>query len=147
MRPVPSVVEPRRPRLFAVLAALAVSAIAAVVALDRSREAPPAPAAAHEVAIPADARTVMVSRTMPMPSAHERRLSAMVEEGELPARPMAADVLTDSDCTPDAEGVSRCRNVVLLEDGRRLVLRHPHDMRTVPCLAPGERVRLVPNSV
>ena len=134
-----------RLRLFAVLAALALAAVAGAVALDRSRE--PAPAAAHEVAIPALARTVTVSLSLPLPSPHARRLSAMAEEGSLPSRPMAAEVLTDSDCAPDAEGISRCRNVVRLEDGRRLVLRHPHDMRRVPCLAPGERVRLVPNSI
>jgi hypothetical protein len=41
--------------------------------------------------------------------------------------------------------ISRCRNVVRLEDGSELVLRHPHDMRDVPCLAPGERILLVPD--
>ena len=28
-----------------------------------------------------------------------------------------------------------------------IVLRHPHDMTKVPCLAPGEQVRLVPAGV
>jgi len=82
---------------------------------------------------------------MPMPSAHERRLSAMLEEGQMPDRPMMADVMTDTDCAPDAQMISRCRNVVRLADGRRVVVRHPHDMSRIPCLAPGERVRLIPN--
>jgi hypothetical protein len=43
--------------------------------------------------------------------------------------------------------ISRCRNVMRLEDGREIVLRHPHDMSRVPCLAPGERVRLLPAGV
>ena len=40
--------------------------------------------------------------------------------------------------------VSRCRNEMQLQDGSRIVLRHPHDMSAVPCLAPGEDVLLVP---
>jgi hypothetical protein len=34
---------------------------------------------------------------MPMPSAHERRLSEMLEEGTMPDRPMLADVMTNTD--------------------------------------------------
>lgn len=48
-----------------------------------------------------------------------------------------ADALTDTDCAPDGQMISRCRNVMRLADGRQLVLRHPHDMSKVPCLAPG----------
>ena len=98
----------------------------------------------HPVAVPEVARRVMVSATMPMPSAHARVLSAKLEGGTMPAAPTPAEVLTDSDCTPDARMISRCRNEMRLADGRRIVLRHPHDMRSVPCLAPGERVLLVP---
>ncbi|HSI97222.1 MAG TPA: hypothetical protein VK926_02585 [Gaiellaceae bacterium] len=100
----------------------------------------------HPVATPETARTVTVSVTMPLPSAHERRLSAMLEEGTMPQGPMTAEVLTDTDCAPDEQMISRCRNVMRLPDGRRIVLRHPHDMSTVPCLAPGEQVLLVPAS-
>jgi hypothetical protein len=58
-----------------------------------------------------------------------------------------AEVLTDTDCTPDGQMISRCRNEMQLADGRRIVLRHPHKMSEVPCLAPGEQVRLVPVSL
>jgi hypothetical protein len=137
-----------RPRLIGPLAALAVLAAAAgLVALrgdGDSRVASPASVSEHDAAIPASARTVLVSRSMPMPSAHARRLSAMLEDGPMPARPMMADVLTDTDCAPDVQMISRCQNVLRLEGGRQIVLRHPHDMSRVPCLAPGERVRLVP---
>jgi hypothetical protein len=71
----------------------------------------------------------------------------MLEEGTMPDRPMMAEVMTDSDCAPDAQMISRCRNVVRLPSGRQIVLRHPHDMSTIPCLAPGERVRLIPAGV
>jgi hypothetical protein len=138
-------------RLFAALAAIAIAAaVAAVLALAGREEAAsnaPTSASDHPIAVPAAARTVMISRAMPMPSAHERRLSAMLEEGTMPDRPMMAEVMTDSDCAPDARMISRCRNVVRLASGRQIVLRHPHDMTTIPCLAPGERVRLIPNGV
>ena len=71
----------------------------------------------------------------------------MLEEGTMPDRPMMAEVMTDSECAPDARMISRCRNVVRLASGRQIVLRHPHDMTTIPCLAPGERVRLIPTGV
>jgi hypothetical protein len=100
----------------------------------------------HPVAVPDTVRTVSVSREMPMPSAHARRLSAMLEEGTLRG-PTTAEVMTDTDCTPDEHMVSRCRNELRLPDGSTIVLRHPHDMSKVPCLAPGEQVRLVPLDV
>ena len=140
-----------RLRLFGALAAIAIAAaVAGVLALGGREEAAnnsPISASEHPLAVPAAARTVTVSRAMPMPSAHERRLSAMLEKGAMPARPMMAEVLTDSECTPDARMISRCRNVVRLASGRQIVLRHPHDMSTIPCLAPGERVRLIPAGV
>jgi hypothetical protein len=140
-----------RPRLLALLAATAiVVAAAGVFMMVRGGDAADSSTTAvseHPVAVPTAARTVSVSRTMPMPSAHERRLSAMLEDGTMPGRPMMADVMTDTDCTPDAQMISRCRNVVRLADRRQIVLRHPHDMTKVPCLAPGERVRLIPTDV
>ena len=100
----------------------------------------------HPVDVPTSVRTVSVSSEMPMPSAHPRMLSAMLIEGRLPDSPMMAEVLTDTDCAPDAEMISHCRNEVRLSNGEKIVIRHPHDMRDVPCLAPGERVRLVPTA-
>lgn len=137
-----------RPRLLALLAATAI-VVAAVGAFAMARgedaaDSSSLPVSEHPVAVPAAARTVSVSRTMPMPSAHERRLSAMLEDGAMPNRPMMAEVMTDTDCAPDAQTISRCRNVMRLADGRQIVLRHPHDMTRIPCLAPGERVQLIP---
>ena len=140
-----------RLRLFVALAAIAIAAaVAGVLVLGGREEAAsssPVAAPEHPLAVPAAARTVMVSRAMPMPSAHERRLSAMLEEGTMPDRATMAEVMTDSDCAPDAQMISRCRNVVRLASGRQIVLRHPHGMSTIPCLAPGERVRLIPAGV
>ena len=100
----------------------------------------------HSAAVPETARSVTVSATMPPPSAHARRLSAMLEAGAMPHGPMMAEVLSDTDCAPDEQMVSRCRNEMQLANGDKIVVRHPHDMRDVPCLAPGERVRLVPTT-
>jgi hypothetical protein len=140
-----------RLRLFLPLAAIAIAAaVAGVLALGGREEAAstsPTSASEHPIAVPAAARTVIVSGAVPMPSAHERRLSAMLEEGTMPDRPMMADVMTDSECAPDARMISRCRNVVRLASGRQIVLLHPHDMSSIPCLAPGERVRLIPTGV
>jgi len=133
------------------VALTAIAMLVATAALLDGREAAPdsAPRAVseHPITGPSSARTVLVSRAMPMPSAHERRLSAMLEQGAMPDRATMAEVMTDTDCAPDARMISRCRNVVRLPDGSEIVLRHPHDMSRIPCLAPGERVRLIPTGV
>lgn len=98
----------------------------------------------HPVTIPEALRTVTVSATMPSPSVDPHHLSAMLEEGVMPKARRMAEVMTDTDCAPDAHMISHCRNEMLLADGRTLILRHPHDMSRVPCLAPGEKVLLVP---
>lgn len=136
--------EPVRARRFVPLALAALVVLAAAWVAFRDS---PAPRSEHPVAVLETVRTVSVSATMPPPSAHERRLSAMLEEGTMPHGPMMAEVMTDTECAPNAQMISRCRNEMRLADGRTVVLRHPHDMSTIPCLAPGERVLLVPASV
>lgn len=129
-----------------VVTALALLGGAAAWAVFGSDGGAPAPAyvSEHPVDVPAAARTVLVSATMPPPSESPDRLSAKLERGTMPSGQMTGEVMTDTDCTPDAQMISRCRNEVRLADGTTIVLRHPHDMRTIPCLAPGERVSLVP---
>jgi hypothetical protein len=135
----------RLPLLFAIAALVSLGGAWAL--LDRGEsDAKPTYVSEHPLVVPETARTITVSATMPSPSIHARRLSAMLEEGQMPAGPMSAKVLTDTECTPDAHMISRCRNEMLLPDGRKIVLRHPHAMSSIPCLAPGERVMLVPAS-
>ena len=55
-----------------------------------------------------------------------------------------ATVLSDEDCAADVMGISNCLNRIRLADGSEIAVRHPHDMRKVPCFAPGEPVRVVP---
>lgn len=132
-------------RLLLVLGLVVSAAVGGSLLYDRGRGEPaPDYVAEHPVAVPETLRTVSLTETMPLPSAGERNLSALVAEGEMPSGPTTGELVTDTDCTPDEMMISRCRNEVLLEDGRTIVLRHPHDMRKVTCLAPGEHVRLVP---
>lgn len=127
--------------LLPVLAAF----VAAAILIGRSSDSPaPGYVTEHPVEVPTTARTVQVYTTMPQPSAHERLLSARLEIGEMPGGPMVAEVLSDTECQPDRRMISRCRNEMRLADGRTIVVRHPHDMRNVPCLAPGEVVQLMP---
>ena len=93
---------------------------------------------AHEV--PTQVRTVLLSAAMPAPSELGLLVRAQLREGPMPSRGMPAVVLADEDCVPDSTGISHCRNVLRLESGGTVVVRHPHDMREVPCLTPGERV-------
>ena len=62
--------------------------------------------------------------------------------GKMPRRATSATVLTDTNCAPDAYGVSHCLNALRLVSGRRIVVRHDHSMMNDPCLVPGERVRV-----
>jgi len=66
--------------------------------------------------------------------------------GTTPTQTTAAVVLTDSNCTPDGQGVSHCFNTMRLPNGQIITVRHDHNMRMVPCLAPGESIRLVPQA-
>ena len=136
-----------RARWFVVLSLLVLAGALIGSASLRGHAAPessPRYVQEHPTAIPASVRTVSISRTMPMPSAHARRLSSMLEGGRMPGGPTTGEVLSDTDCTPDANSISHCRNEVRLPGGATVVLRHPHRMANVPCLAPGETVRLVP---
>jgi len=54
------------------------------------------------------------------------------------------EVLTDENCERDEEGISRCNQKVLLENGDEIEFIMPHNMMKHRCLAPGETVELVP---
>lgn len=65
-------------------------------------------------------------------------------KGRAPRTPMLATVLTDENCEPDRYGISHCLNELkLVANGRRITVRHDHNMHMYPCLTPGERVRVV----
>lgn len=139
-----------RARWFVLLSLLLfAAALLAMASLGGRGSAPDKPryVREHQVSVPADARTVRISTTMPMPSSHARRLSAMLEKGRMPQGSTTGEVISDTECTPGADSISRCRNEMLLADGSTMILRHPHNMAYIPCLAPGETVRLVPTGI
>jgi hypothetical protein len=96
----------------------------------------------HGTVIPAQ-RRLQLSRLMPSPSSADG-LHAKLVSGTMPTAPVQATVLTDEECQADARGISHCLNRLRLPNGSEIQVRHPHDMTLVPCLAPGEHVRLVP---
>lgn len=118
----------------------------ALVALDGAGEPPARGVVAvdpHGAEIP-DVRTLVVSRAQPPVSRPGVLLNGRLVEGAMPAGSTAGTVLTDEDCGADQFGVSNCLNRIRLADGSEIAVRHPHDMRTVPCFAPGEPVNVVP---
>lgn len=51
-------------------------------------------------------------------------------------------VATDTNCDPDALGLSHCHNIIELTNGRRIEIINTHLMSVHPCLQPGERVSI-----
>lgn len=133
------------------LAALAVGAVAAaaLVAANSSttptvpRPSAKAPGGDASHQRPESIRSLTVATDAePGPSAHPNHLRALLLGGRLPAGVVKATVLTDENCAPDASGVSHCRNELRLPGGSTIVVRHPHRMDQVPCMVPGETVRV-----
>ncbi len=49
-------------------------------------------------------------------------------------------VTSDTNCAPDARGLSHCHNGIDLDNGMRILVVHTHAMMQHPCLKPGQRV-------
>ena len=132
----------------AVVGAVVLGALVAAVAVvnDSGSNTAAGPESAVGGHVAGDApvpRTVLVSSDhMPAVSQPGAPLHTLRVSGPVPRRPQAATVLTDEDCAANARGVSRCLNRIRLADGETLTVRHPHRMMDVPCLSPGERVRV-----
>jgi len=126
------------------IAALAATALVAGLAACGSGDAKTSAVATEGAhATPGEVeRTVIVYNDVPPPSPSQVVLHAGLEEGQLPAGPVTATILTDEECEPDAQGISHCRNEAQLPSGKTVVLRHLHNMMEVECLAPGEEVVL-----
>ena len=134
------------------LAGSAVTVTAAAVAISAGSPDPgpsPRPAAKAAKVVdrshvrPAAMRTLVVHRAaMPGASVAGMPMHAKLTSGAAPSRPMVGTVMSDSDCGPDATGLSHCRNVIRMPGGHKMVVRHPHRMSDVPCMTPGEKVRV-----
>ena len=64
--------------------------------------------------------------------------------GEMPAAGavVAGTVENDTNCAPDAQGLSHCHNVIALADGGAIEAIHVHAMGRHPCLFPGQRLSI-----
>jgi hypothetical protein len=162
-RPVP----PRRrigvPTVLLAVATLAVVALAVAFAATRPRAAtptsvttsaaavmpPPEQAAVPhfvDVKAPGEPRTVVIggmTDTLPGTSNEASYLMANLRAGQIPPGATTATVLTDTNCEPDADGVSHCLNDLQIGDAV-VTVQHHHQMHSVPCLSPGETVTLMP---
>lgn len=128
--------------LKALIAVAAATVLVVALASCGGEESSPSPSGAHGGTVDGK-RTVEVFVSEPVPSPSDSDgVHTGLEQGNLPAGPVQATVLTDEDCAPDREGVSHCRNEMMLAGGATVVLRHHHDMMDVPCLEPGEDVVL-----
>lgn len=94
----------------------------------------------------ASMRTLVIGSAtdrLPGTSNAEGFLMANLRTGMLPAGAATALVLSDANCDPDKDGVSHCLNQ--LQIGTSVVtVQHHHQMHLVPCLTPGETVKLMP---
>ncbi|HED14683.1 MAG TPA: hypothetical protein ENI62_13695 [Gammaproteobacteria bacterium] len=51
-------------------------------------------------------------------------------------------VASDTNCKPDALGLSHCNNIIRLANGGRITVIDTHKMSANPCLRPGEGITL-----
>lgn len=109
---------------------------------------PPAQAAVPhfiDTKAPGEPRTLVIagmSEALPGTSNEAGLLMANLRVGQIPEGATTATVLTDTNCQPDADGISHCLND--LQIGNVVVtVQHHHAMASVPCLSPGETVTLM----
>jgi len=72
------------------------------------------------------------------------RYYAPIIAGATPGQATLGTVRTDTDCAPDAEGLSHCHNVIELLSGGTITIQDNHNMMVNRCLGPGEEVTVTP---
>jgi len=72
-----------------------------------------------------------------------RYVLQIADGGTIPAGATVSGVVTsDTNCMPDAQGLSHCRNGIALSGGDRITVIDTHSMSRNPCLLPGETVTM-----
>ena len=72
-----------------------------------------------------------------------RHLLQIADGSALPAGLAASGVVvSDTQCEPDAQGFSHCRNAIELANGARITVIDTHMMSRHPCLEPGQKLSL-----
>ncbi len=145
----------QRPVGLSFLAGIALLAIVVAVVFARTSNtasvASPTPVAhfvdigTEQAAATDTIRTLVVAPTgqkLPQPSGINGVLMASLVSGQLPAEATQATVQTDTNCTPDPQGVSHCLNQLTIGT-LEVTIQHHHAMSTTPCLTPSETVHLL----
>jgi hypothetical protein len=94
---------------------------------------------------PGAARILVIAaanQTLPGTSNSAGVLMANLRDGHIPTGATSAVVLSDSNCEPDADGISHCLNDLNI-GGVVVTVQHHHNMGKVPCLSPGETITLM----
>lgn len=128
-------------RLAPIVAVIAV-AIVVMFTVTRPQTAPVPTAVPHYQSEPRAIRVV----DQPLTSTGEGPVVAELVSGQIPADVTSLTVLTDENCQPDQDGVSHCLNRVQFTSSNgagEATLQHHHRMAEVPCLAPGETLRVI----
>ncbi|PTW55007.1 hypothetical protein C8N35_11348 [Breoghania corrubedonensis] len=63
-------------------------------------------------------------------------------EGSAPTGVVTGKVLSDTQCTPDEQGINHCHNEISLPDGTTITVIDNHSMMVNRCLNPGDRLTL-----
>jgi hypothetical protein len=124
------------------LAAVAVLLAGRLLLSPADAPTPSVPGAPHFQPAGAEVRAVLVTPEAERLPHKPGAVPVTLVEGTLPPDALYARVVTDEDCAPDAAGVSHCLNRLAVA-GTEVAVRHHHRMHDVPCLSPGEVVRLV----
>lgn len=65
-------------------------------------------------------------------------------DGEAPQAAVTGEILSDTQCAPDDQGINHCHNEIRLPDGTTITVIDNHSMMENPCLTPGEKITLKP---
>ncbi|MTT32581.1 hypothetical protein GMB86_11235 [Terrilactibacillus sp. BCM23-1] len=57
---------------------------------------------------------------------------------------MEGIIQTDTDCSPDSKGISRCHNKIKLSNNKEVSVINIHNMKTYSCFKPGQKVTVEP---
>ncbi|HUW37826.1 MAG TPA: hypothetical protein VMV91_10885 [Rhodocyclaceae bacterium] len=75
---------------------------------------------------------------------HDGRYVLQVADGHAPSagERVAGIVRSDSNCTPDAQGLSHCHNAIELANGEQITVIDTHQISRNPCLKAGGKITL-----
>ncbi|MDE2227768.1 MAG: hypothetical protein KGL11_01845 [Alphaproteobacteria bacterium] len=138
MQPNPKIDRRRRRLRHWLIGTVAVIAVAGSVMAVSSRN-DPARMASGEPAIPHGVKLASWEEN----GRDGQYVLQIADGGTLPSgAAVTGTVTSDTNCAPDAQGLSHCRNGIALSNGSRITVIDIHTMSRNPCLLPGETITL-----